>query len=279
LIVWAPCQNQSASISVAKLLVSVRSVEEARAAVAGGAAIIDVKEPDAGSLGRASHAIWREVRAIVPASIPVSVALGELNEWCGARPSIVPPAAFRHVSFVKIGFSHCPRDWSQRWRALRHVLFDRAASVPFWVAVIYADWQAAGAPQPEEVFDATSDVEECRGVLFDTWDKAIGPRIDLTWKPFVDRAKDSGRSVALAGSLDIEAIVRLKSLAPDIFAVRGAACAGGNRRAAIDTGRVAKIANLLRQLEQTQDIAFENNGEETLPYHLTVAHNAICEKK
>ena len=37
-----------------QLLVSVRSAEEARAALEGGAALIDVKEPSRGSLGSAS---------------------------------------------------------------------------------------------------------------------------------------------------------------------------------------------------------------------------------
>ena len=40
-----------------RLLVSVRSVEEAEAALAGGADLIDVKEPTRGSLGRADDAV------------------------------------------------------------------------------------------------------------------------------------------------------------------------------------------------------------------------------
>src|SRR5205807_1071510 len=67
--------------TLARLLVSVRSPDEALAAIKGGADIIDVKEPAHGPLGRADAAVWRAVREAVPPSIPVSVALGEWDEW------------------------------------------------------------------------------------------------------------------------------------------------------------------------------------------------------
>ena len=71
----------------------------------------------------------------------------------------------------------------------------------------------------------------------------------LTWKPMVDRVRDSGRFVALAGSLDVEAIGRLAPLAPDIFAVRGSACAGGDRLGPIDSERVSILARAARHAE------------------------------
>ena len=46
---------------MAGLLVSVRSAEEARAALAGGATVIDIKEPDRGPLGRAEPEVWQQV--------------------------------------------------------------------------------------------------------------------------------------------------------------------------------------------------------------------------
>ncbi|MBV9124193.1 MAG: hypothetical protein JO112_12620, partial [Planctomycetes bacterium] len=65
---------------MAGLLVSVRSAVEAEAALAGGATLIDVKEPAHGSLGRALDAILEEVVACVGGQCPVSAALGELRE-------------------------------------------------------------------------------------------------------------------------------------------------------------------------------------------------------
>jgi (5-formylfuran-3-yl)methyl phosphate synthase len=232
---------------VASLLVSVRSGEEAAAAVAGGAAIIDIKEPRFGSLGRASWQTWREVRAVVPESIPVTAALGELVEW--PDPSLLagPAGAYGGIEFVKLGLGGAPLDWRDRWRILRDSLGEHASRPPFWVAAVYADWQSAGAPHPGDVLAASAAVEECRGILVDTWDKRVASCLGLHWAPFVENVRATGRFVALAGSLDREAIVRLAPLAPDIFAVRTAACAGGDRRGPIDPARVS----LLRQSAST----------------------------
>jgi (5-formylfuran-3-yl)methyl phosphate synthase len=52
-------------------------------------------------------------------------------------------------------------------------------------------------------------------------------------------ARAAGRLVALAGSLDGDAIARLAGLA-DVVGVRGAACRGG-RSGEVDAGRVAEL--------------------------------------
>src|SRR5262245_40260453 len=62
------------------LLVSVRSVEEAEAALAGGAGLIDVKEPNNGALGFAGVEVIAAVLRMVAAQRPVSAALGELSD-------------------------------------------------------------------------------------------------------------------------------------------------------------------------------------------------------
>jgi uncharacterized protein (UPF0264 family) len=226
----------------ARLLVSVRSANEALAALAGGAAIIDVKEPLQGPLGRAPLAVWREVREVVRPGTPVSVALGELTEWLEANPGAIPPATGRGLDYCKLGLSNAPRDWIGRWREVRHRLAESAAFTPAWVAVVYIDWPAARAPEPAAIIQAAGTIDSCRGVLFDTWDKSRRSGIDLTWKPLVDQVRDSGRFVALAGSLDVAGIERLRALRPDIVAVRGAACAGGDRLGPIDPDRVTALA-------------------------------------
>ena len=226
---------------MAKLLVSVRSKVEALSALAGGATIIDVKEPLNGSLGRAPFDVWREVREVAPKTVPVSVALGELADWMGVDAVKIPPGLWTGLAYCKLGLSFAPPNWIDLWRELRQRLAESGSGFPVWVAVAYIDWQAARAPAPDDVIDAAAKIDECRGVLFDTWNKAPGSRTSFTWKLAVEHARDSGRFVALAGSLDVEAIRRLAPLAPDIFAVRGAACAGGDRFAPIDAERVALL--------------------------------------
>ena len=133
---------------VAKLLVSVRSKVEALAALAGGATIIDVKEPRNGPLGRALFDVWREVCEVVPQPIPVSVALGELNDWSAGRRR-----RFRRTRGLA---------WPSASSACRTPLptgltaggvFAASSATcrfaqPAWVAVVYIDWQTARARIP-----------------------------------------------------------------------------------------------------------------------------------
>ena len=221
-----------------ELLVSVRSAEEARAAILGGASIIDVKEPDRGPLGRADARIWRDVVEAVGSARPVSVALGEITDELDA----LSPQDFERIAFRKVGLAHSGSDWRSSWRRLR----ERLAGGPAWVAVVYADWDLAEAPSPEEILDEALHLEACAGILVDTWDKSRPSPIDLSWRPWFERARQAGRFTALAGSLDRESIHRFASLLePDIIAVRGAACLHGDRRNAIDPDRVAALAHVL----------------------------------
>ena len=95
------------------------------------------------------------------------------------------------------------------------------------------------------MLDVALAVESCRGLLIDTWDKSRPGGLDLSWAPIVERARGAGRLVALAGRLDLDAIRRLAPLRPDLFAVRGAACLGGDRLATVDRGRVAELVRSL----------------------------------
>jgi (5-formylfuran-3-yl)methyl phosphate synthase len=223
---------------MAGLLVSVRSPEEARAAVEGGASVVDVKEPDRGPLGMASAGTWRLVREAVPATIPVSVALGELRDWSGAAGS------FEGISFRKIGLAGSGPSWRGRWTEVRRVCDDG----PPWVAVAYADWRIAEAPDPDKVLDAAIEADDCSGVLVDTWDKSSPSPLDASphWFEWVDLARRSGRFVALAGGLDLRSIARLAPLEPDLFAVRGAACDRSDRRGLVLADRVAELVKAAR---------------------------------
>ncbi len=239
---------------MAQLLVSVRSAIEATEAVAGGASIIDVKEPARGPLGRAACSVWREVRRAVPASIPVSVALGELNEWLEPDRIEVSSDAWTGIDFRKLGLANACPDWRIHWRDLRADLADLAVprtgsplGRPSWVAVVYLDWETAQAPDPHSVIRAAGEFEECSGILFDTWDKSRRTRIDRSWERWFDQVRNLGRFLSLAGSLDVEAIRRLGALKPDIFAVRGAACRGGDRNATIDREQVARLVEVVNE--------------------------------
>ena len=228
---------------MARLLVSVRSAAEAQAALAGGAAIIDVKEPDNGALGRADPAVWQAVRAVTPSHVPVSVALGELHEWADvAEPaSLVPLSCFAGIAYCKLGLARARSSWREDWARLR-VAWQGG---PSWVAVAYADWGQAESPCPEDVLAAALSIPECAGVLIDTYDKANRLTVAGPWSSVIEGAHQHGRFVALAGGLSCAAIEECAGIGADVFAVRGAACRDGDRRASVNAKQVAQLSRVV----------------------------------
>jgi uncharacterized protein (UPF0264 family) len=229
------------------LLVSVRSPVEAAAAIAGGAALIDVKEPAHGSLGRADAATIAGVIQGVAGRRPVSAALGELVDFHGTIPE--------SLAFVKWGLAGCQHGLG--WRSFFEKQWQRTRP-PRAVVVAYADWQCAQAPPLDDVVAFT--LEWPGNVLLvdthckdrHTLDKSRRPTLRdwVSVAEVVDlcqRCRGAGIRVALAGSLGREEIAMLKVAEPDWFAVRGAVCAGGSRGGAVEANRVRTIVELLAE--------------------------------
>lgn len=211
------------------LLVSVRSAAEARAAVLGGADIIDVKEPLAGPLGRATPVVAAEIGRVVGGRVAWTLACGEwhdgvatirnhletLRDLLGDLP---PPVA------IKAGLAGLAgRPWRQLLTAF-------AAEPWMTVAVAYADWERAAAPAVEDVIEAAA-AAGCGGLLVDTWDKTgpglVACRSRSVIAGWVSRARAGGIQVALAGRIAAAHLAEVLGFSPDIVGLRTAVCAGG----------------------------------------------------
>jgi uncharacterized protein (UPF0264 family) len=226
----------------ARLLVSVRSGEEAEAALTGGAGILDVKDPAKGSLGYAGFETLELIArgAVRNGRLPIlTAAMGEVREWRTNEPPTVP----RAFHYCKLGLSGLRDDaqWRERWIALRAAVEHRLDHAFGWVGVAYADDVAAGAPSLEAVVDASIETG-CHGLLIDTYDKLSGRLLDLVDLPAIEamatRLHASGLFLAVAGRLRIEDIARLTATSADIVAVRSAACLGSDRRGQVVEERV-----------------------------------------
>jgi uncharacterized protein (UPF0264 family) len=222
------------------LLVSVRSADEAQAALRGGADVIDIKEPARGPLGPADPAIWRQVQQVVGHRRPLSVALGEL--WTDAMAETWQVQGMR---WVKIGLAGCQDkpDWPQRWAAAVAKLPAQVEAVP----VAYADWQAAMAPEPEHVVDWAAR-GHAQSLVVDTFDKRSGPLTALWPQDRLDRlvqkVRAAGLRLVLAGRLDATTLPLVVPWRPDYVGVRGAVCRGG-RDGTIDAQLVKTLRRLL----------------------------------
>jgi uncharacterized protein (UPF0264 family) len=224
--------------------VSVRNAAEAIEAIAGGADVIDVKEPNHGALGAADGETIAEVVRAVGGRVPVTAAMGELSDFAnGARPSneVTIPNG---VSLFKIGLANCRElaNWQAHWQHQVDRL-SPSRSLARAVAVVYADWRAAHAPAPQDVLALAVDFD-CPALLIDTWNKAAGNLFDY-WPSaqlgtFVKCVQSRHVAVVLAGSLDGPTFEQALHLCPDLVAVRTAACEGG-RNGTVRAGRVRAL--------------------------------------
>lgn len=228
-----------------RLLISVVDAAEALEAVAGGADIIDVKDPAAGALGAAAPRTVREVRAATPPAVPVSAALGDGPSEPRHTARAARLAATAGAAFVKIGV----RDMSPA-RALRAIRAVRA-TLPVDVRLIvagFADFRRARSPDPLEL-PLLAREAGAQGCLLDTALKdgrGLFHWLDAgALSAFVAACRARGLSSALAGSLGPAHLPRLSAIAPDIVAVRGAACQGDRARGRVSRERVAALRDAL----------------------------------
>jgi len=233
-----------------RLLVSVVDVEEARAAAAAGADIVDVKNPAEGSLGAPSPAVIERVRAAVGAELPVSAAIGDMPNLPGTAALAALGAACMGATFVKVGLWGVSTE-AEAVTLLRSVR-DGVAGVPGTVVVAggYADARrVAHAPLAPELLPRVARAAGVDVCLLDTAVKDgrglfdwLAP-VDLA--SFVEEAHALNLQVALAGALRADDLPTVRACGADIVGVRSAACADGARSGPLDVARVRALRGAL----------------------------------
>lgn len=228
------------------LLVSVTNAAEASAAIAGGADIVDAKDPGAGALGAVSRDAMRAIHAVA-GERPTTAALGE-----AASERAVERDADTFVRLgarlVKVGFAGITapeRVESLLVAAMRGAgaVSHRAGGV---IAVAYADADRVGSAPPPVVMAAAARAG-ASGVLLDTADKG-GPSLAALVSPdaltrWVAEGHAAGLLVAVAGKVSDADVDWLRATGADVMGVRGSACEGG-RMGLISTSRVRVLRAL-----------------------------------
>lgn len=225
-----------------KLLVSVRSVDEALLAAEGGVDFIDLKEPGLGALGGLPVDTIREIvgalrwigsRRAISATIG-DVAMDEVDH-IAARVDAVGACG---VDYVKVGIERVPE--------ARAVLDTLAASGWPIVPVFIAD---KGLEPADARYACALGFP---GVMADTFDKRAGSLFDAVpmddLRRFIATVRATGTMVGLAGALRAEHGPLLRALAPDFAGFRTAVCAG-DRSAALDAERLHTLVTLMRREE------------------------------
>jgi dihydroneopterin aldolase len=205
---------------VTGFLASVRSTGEVALALAGGADIIDAKEPSSGALGAVAPATLRGIVGEVAGRCAVSATIGDL----GLAPENVLPAveatAACGADIIKIGLF--PGELQPTLDALRGV----ARRGVRLVAVAFADRR----PDLEQLVQSCA---ECGffGIMIDTANKRAGPLTShlgiAEVGAFVALARRRGLVSGLAGSLGLNDVPALARLRPDYLGFRSALTVGG----------------------------------------------------
>ncbi len=230
-----------------RLLVSVANSNDATAALEGGAAFIDAKNPAAGSLGAVSASTFDDICLAVGGRRPVTAALGdagvETDIEAAARTFAVAGAAL-----VKVGFAGITEARRINKLLAATVRGARRAGTGGCgvIAVAYADAHTVASVTPAAL-PAIAAHNGAAGVLLDTADKtgpglrdAMAPRAIQAW---VAEAHEYGLLVALAGKLSRADLRFARDCGADVAGVRGAACDDGrNGRVSVERVRLLLAA-------------------------------------
>lgn len=229
-----------------RLLVSVVSAAEARRALAGGADIIDVKDPSQGPLGAPSPRVLSEVVTEVGGAAPVSVALGDLPNLPHTAALAARGAALGGATFVKVGLRGVAT--VDDAAALMGAVADAVAPQTAVIAAAYADAVALDPPAlaPESLPEVVRRAG-IAGALVDTFVKdGRGLYSWLSERELVDliaRTRGAGGLFAVAGQLTPGDLRRVEA---DVVGVRSAVCRGGDRASELDSELVAAAVAELR---------------------------------
>src|SRR5437773_8212369 len=156
------------------LMTSVSDVEEAAAALLGGADVLDVKNPLEGSLGACPPAVLRAVVALRDRAaatgrrVSVSAALGDAPNRPGTFALAASGAAACGVDFLKIGLRGV-RDRDDSTVFLSAIVEAARAAAPGVrvVAAAYAEAGALGSIEPV-LLPEVAEYSGADGCLIDT---------------------------------------------------------------------------------------------------------------
>ncbi len=238
-----------------KLLISPQNKQEAAQAIAGGADIIDVKNPAEGALGANYPWVIKQIREITPKNIEVSCTLGDVGNHPGAVSLAALGAATLGVDYIKVGLFGVKTIEEAVFLVQKANRAAKECNPQIKIAVAgYADAKSIGAINPlkipEIAHKAAAEV-----AMIDTYikdGKNLFDHLDFQQlNNFVQNAHDYGLEAALAGSLRKQDLPVVARLGADIAGLRGAACTDNNRVAGqISKDKVAELVEVVRQVKR-----------------------------
>jgi uncharacterized protein (UPF0264 family) len=220
------------------------NITEAKAALKGGADILDVKNPEEGSLGANFPWAIKEVVQLAGGKIPVSATIGDLDYKPGTASLAALGAAFSGADYIKaglLGIKTSEQAENMLTKIVRSVKdYSPEKKV---VASAYSDFNRVGSISPmllpKVAKNCGADV-----VMVDTAIKDGRSTFEFMNEQeldeFISAGVKLGLDVAIAGTIGFKDLDLLKRLSPSIIGVRGIVC-GGDRKSSIKPELVTKL--------------------------------------
>ncbi len=238
-----------------KLLISPINETEALEAIAGGADIIDVKNPLEGALGANYPWVIKNIKQLTPRNLELSCTLGDVPNLPGSVSLAALGAASLGVDYVKVGL-YGLKTVEQAVFLLQQVNKAAKDCNPHIkvAAAGYADAKKIGtidpALIPEIAHQANVDV-----AMLDTATKngttLFSYQTSQQLKKFVDASHGFGLQAALAGSLRKQDLTLVSDLGTDIAGLRSAACTNSDRNNGhITRALVQELVEAVKQLKR-----------------------------
>ncbi len=223
--------------------------QEAFEAIAGGADIIDVKNPQEGALGANFPWVIKRIREITPKNIQVSCALGDVPNLPGSISLAALGAASLGVDYIKVGLYgfKTPKEAVFLLQNVNKAAKEYNPKIKI-AAAGYADAERIGALDPMLIPEIASLAQVDLAMI----DTAVKDRKNLfnfltakQLEKFIDSAHKLGLEAALAGSLRKQDLPMVYGLGADVAGLRGAACTNSDRV----SGQITR--KLVRELVET----------------------------
>ncbi|MHA2008686.1 MAG: (5-formylfuran-3-yl)methyl phosphate synthase [Promethearchaeota archaeon] len=219
-----------------KLLISPKTVEEARVVISAGVDYIDCKNPEEGSLGANFPWIIKEMKNLIPSNSLqlLSATIGDFPYLPGSASLAALGAAVSGADILKVGLKG-PKDEDQGIKLMKSVVkagknHNKNIIV---VAAGYADYGRMGSNLdflsiPKIAAKSGADI-----AMLDTYIKDKKGLFDfLTVKELSEFKKEAHLlklKVALAGNIKQDVLPKIKKIHPDIIGVRSMVCERNDR--------------------------------------------------
>lgn len=240
---------------MARVLISVRNVDEAKIALNAGVDLIDLKDPDKAAMGMIDLSLVSQIQKALPSDLRLSMACGELCDM-PTLPEFFP----RGISFYKFGLSDCKSsgNWVKNLLGLKEQVRSLNNSA-FIVPVLYGDYLNAKSLNPFMILELLCD-HSFHAIMIDTWLKDGSSVLDWVsideLLKIQNMCKAKNIKFALAGSLNLSRTTRLfqEGVIPAWFGYRGAACTGQSRNQAIDFDLTSDLVAGVKRLSYLEKL-------------------------